>query len=88
MNRPLSKNKATKQPHSQSKSAAVLLLGTIADTTWRMFVPTIGLAIAGLLGDLSFSSSPFLTIAGIISGTIVSYLLVIKQLRRVSQNNG
>ncbi len=68
------------------KSTVILLLGTIGDTTWRMFIPTIGLTLAGVYGDNSLSTKPWLTVLGIITGTGLAALLVRNQLRNVKKS--
>jgi hypothetical protein len=62
-------------------SPAVLLIGIIADTTWRMFVPTIGATILGVYLDTQLSTKPWLTTLGIIVGTSIALALVLRQLR-------
>lgn len=77
-----SPKKRDESPAPPEKSTAILLLGTIADTTWRMFVPTIGLTVMGVILDNSFGMKPWCTIIGIIIGVGVSGLLVWRQLRQ------
>ncbi len=69
-----------------TKSSASLLLGTIGDTTWRMFVPTIGLTLLGLYIDTQLVTKPWLTITGIILGTVMATVLVKQQLRNVTKS--
>lgn len=66
-------------------SPTILLLGDIADVTWRMFVPTIGLTLLGKYIDGLSHSAPLFLICGIILGASLSILLVIRQLKRVRQ---
>jgi hypothetical protein len=80
-----SQNDSGDKPVPPTKSTVVLLLGTIADTTWRMFIPTIGLTIAGVYSDKAFSLKPWLTIAGIILGSTIAGLLVARQLKKVNK---
>lgn len=68
-------------------SPVILLLGIAADTTWRMFVPIIGLAALGIWGDRSFNTKPWLTVAAIILGVMIAGLLVRKQLQKDSKND-
>ncbi|HEX6461947.1 MAG TPA: AtpZ/AtpI family protein [Candidatus Saccharimonadales bacterium] len=75
----------TSGSHVPSKNTALLVFGTIADTTWRMFVPAVGGAILGVLADRAWGTKPWLTVAGITVGVIVAGLLVWLQLR---QTNG
>lgn len=60
-----------------------MLLVTIADTTWRMFIPTIGFTIAGVSLDNILNTKPWLTIVGIIVGVVIAFILVIRQLSSV-----
>jgi len=62
-------------------SPVVLLIGIIADTTWRMFVPTIGLTILGVYIDNQLHSVPVATGVGVILGSIFALVLVRKQIR-------
>jgi len=64
------------------RSTVVLLLGTIADTTWRMFVPAlIGIA-GGYWLDTTFGTKPWLFAAGTILGCAIAGLLVNQQLQK------
>lgn len=56
---------------------------TALDTTWRAFVPTIGGVFLGIGIDLNFGIAPIATIICLVLGTILSALLIIKQLRDV-----
>jgi len=66
-----------------SSSTVILMLATIGDTTWRLFVPSVGLTIAGLLLDKQFHSSPWLLIAGVVIGALLAVWLVRMQLKKV-----
>ncbi len=65
-------------------NAALFVLGTAADTTWRMFVPTVGLMSLGYFADQYFSSKPWLFVLGLIIGLGVAGLLVKKQFEKTS----
>lgn len=80
-----SQNHRDEKQTPPDKSTVVLLLSTLGDTTWRMFVPTIGLTIFGVYGDAIFSTKPWLTIAGITIGSLLAGLLIRKQLRNVTK---
>lgn len=69
-------------PSSHDTSTVILLLGIAGDTTWRMFVPVIGLTALGIWGDRSFETKPWLTIIGLAIGTTIASLLVRKQLKK------
>ena len=66
------------------RSAAVLLLSDIADTTWRMFIPSIGCTMLGLYLDKQWHTAPWLMISGIIIGVAIAGVLVYRQLKRVN----
>jgi hypothetical protein len=62
-----------------------LLTKTIIGTTWRMFLPTIGLTLLGLWLDNVSGMKLRWIIAGIISGAIVSVVLVALQIAKIKQ---
>lgn len=66
------------------RSTVILLLSTMADTTWRMFVPIIGLTVGGLLLDKQFHTTPWIMIIGIILGVALAAALVRRQMINVS----
>lgn len=57
-----------------------VILGTIGDTTWRMFAPSIGFTLLGVWADASFGTKPWLMAAGIAIGLLGAVLLVKNQL--------
>ncbi|MFZ1258299.1 MAG: AtpZ/AtpI family protein [Candidatus Saccharimonas sp.] len=63
-------------------SPTVTLMLSMADTTWRMFVPTIGLLLLGRLADESWHIKPFGMIAGIVIGSLIAAWLVKQQLQK------
>ena len=79
----MSQKQGDKIPTPPDVSTVVLLIGTIGDTTWRMFVPTIGLTLLGVYGDNLLQMKPWLTVAGIILGTLIATLLIRNQLKKV-----
>lgn len=80
---PRPKDQTTKQPQRSMTDAAILLLLTIADTTWRTFVPTIGGTILGVWLDTMFGTAPLITTIAIIVGFATSALLITLQIRKV-----
>jgi hypothetical protein len=72
----------TNQPPLIPKAALLLSL-TLLDTTWRIFVPTIGGTVLGIALDDIFKTAPVMTIITIIVGLAVSVLLIIQQLQQV-----
>jgi len=77
-----SPNDDGKAPTPPDKSTVILLLTTIGDTTWRMFIPIIGLAILGVVADLHLHTKPWLTVVGIIIGVAIASVLVLRQIRK------
>lgn len=80
-----SQNDDDKKPTPPDTSTVILLLTTIGDTTWRMFVPTIGLTVLGLLADKWLHTTPWIMILGIIVGAYLAYVLVKRQIKRVKE---
>lgn len=58
------------------------MFGTMADTTWRMFIPVIGLALGGVWIDRTYGTKPFITIIGIIVGIAIAAYLVRLQFKK------
>jgi hypothetical protein len=80
-----SQNDGDKKPTPPERSTVILLLGTIGDTTWRMFVPTIGLTVLGLLADKQFGTTPWIMTLGIILGALLAAALVRRQIKKVNE---
>lgn len=70
-------------PTPPNNSAVVLLLRDIGDTTWRMFVPTIGLAILGYLLDQRYDTTPWLFILGFVIGCLITGLLIKRLFKKL-----
>ncbi len=78
------KDKTTNKP---PRSAAILLLTTILDTTWRAFAPTIGGTILGVFLDNTLDTAPIMTTIMIILGFATSILLVFMQIRAIRRES-
>jgi len=65
------------------RSSTVILLLTMGDTTWRMFVPIIGLMVLGLLIDQWLHTKPWLMLVGLLAGIALAALLVKHQYKKV-----
>ncbi len=65
---------------ARSSSAVAPILLDMADTTWRMFVPTIGLLLLGRHYDLRFGTKPWLMLAGALVGALVAAFLIRRQM--------
>jgi F0F1-type ATP synthase assembly protein I len=75
----------TKTPKGSSQSrqpisAPMLLFVTALDTTWRAFVPTLGGTFVGIGLDAWLHSAPIGVISCLILGTILSIVLIARQL--------
>jgi hypothetical protein len=80
---PTTKKQTTNQPPVSMTNAAILLLLTIADTTWRAFVPTIGGTVLGVVLDNMLGVAPVMTIILIIVGFATSGILIALQIRKI-----
>lgn len=60
--------------------ATMVLLLTMADTTWRMFVPSIILVPGGIWADLHIGTKPWLTLLAAALGLGIGILLIKRQL--------
>lgn len=75
------KSSADKQS-AQPRNDALYLIGAMADTTWRMFVPTIGLAVIGDALDRQNGTKPWLLLLGAAIGAAIATFLVKRQLTK------
>ncbi|MGB4966936.1 MAG: AtpZ/AtpI family protein [Candidatus Saccharimonadales bacterium] len=64
------------------RSTAVVVLADIADTTWRLFVPIVGLLLVGRYADVRWDTKPWLMLVGALVGSVLAGLLIKNQLRR------
>lgn len=74
----------TQEPPAPIKSQTAILLSTMADTSWRMFVPTIGLLLLGRWLDAWLGTSPLILLTGLILGVTTSVWLITKLIKEVS----
>lgn len=70
----------TKSEENQNAVLAMIL--TMADTTWRMFVPILGLLVVGVVIDKSYHLFPWMTLLGFALGVGISALLIRSQLKK------
>lgn len=78
---PTQKDTKTEKPKSVSDN--VSLLRTMADTSWRMLIPSAVFVAGGLYGDLHWGTKPWLTLFSVVLGLIVSVLLIKNQISKV-----
>ncbi len=73
------------KPKPPEKSAALILFSIAADTTWRMFVPTLGGTLIGLWLDSQFKTEPWCGIGGLGIGIVVTAFLIRQQYRQANE---
>lgn len=76
-------SKASSQTTKEPFSAPILMFMTALDTTWRAFVPTLGGTFLGIGVDAWFHIAPFGVIGCLILGTVLSIVLITRQLINV-----
>jgi hypothetical protein len=69
------------------RKTGLIIFGTIADTTWRLFAPVIGLLLVGMWLDGKTHHKPLFTLSGILLGCVLAFLLVQLQYRQVIGDN-
>lgn len=79
---PTASDSSASDTHDKGGVSSLQLIASMADTTWRMFVPTIGLLVAGNALDGRFSSKPWLMLTGATVGGLIAAYLVKIQLRK------
>jgi hypothetical protein len=80
-----SQNDGDKKRTPPDKSTVILLLGTMGDTTWRMFIPIIGFAVLGLFFDKQLHTTPWIMIVAMAFGVWLAYVLVRRQMKKVQE---
>lgn len=66
----------------RDESSSLTLVAAMADTTWRMFVPTIGFTLLGVWLDQQWQTKPWCMALGIVIGACFAYILVKRQLNQ------
>lgn len=64
---------------------AHVMVGTLLDTTWRMFIPVLVFTLIGYGIDSGFDISPAATLIGLAIGVISSFSLVAIQLKKLTK---
>lgn len=58
------------------------MLTTIGDTTWRMFVPIVGLLLVGNAIDTHLHTAPLWLLIGVVIGSVIAGILIKRQLTK------
>lgn len=64
------------------RSDGLYLITSMADTTWRMFIPTIGLLLAGNALDDKLHTRPWLMLVGAAIGGWIAAVLIKRQIAK------
>ena len=69
----------------KTKKPSVTVFYTLADTTWRVAIPTVLFAGLGMFADKTFKTLPWLTLLGLVVGLVSAGWLVWSQLQKVNK---
>ena len=73
------------KPKPPEKSAALILFMIAADTTWRMFIPTLGGTLLGLWIDSMLKSKPWFAVGGLVVGIIITAFLIRQLYKKANE---
>jgi F0F1-type ATP synthase assembly protein I len=79
---PTASDSDASEAHKAEGSSSLYLIASMADTTWRMFVPTLGLLLIGNALDGNYGTKPWLMLIGAGLGGLIAAYLVRLQLRK------
>jgi len=78
---PVTRDSADAEPEKKDDNSYFRLIVSMADTTWRIFIPTIGLLLVGNSLDNTYGTKPWLMLGGAVIGGLIASWLVRRQLR-------
>ena len=70
---------------TETTSAARMIGLALADTTWRVAVPTVLFSVCGIIVDKRLATMPLWTLVGLVLGLIAAGALVWSQLKKVTK---
>ena len=73
------------EKHTPPRSAVILLLADIGQTTWQMFVPTLGGFGLGMWADGAWHTAPWMMCSGLFIGIVIAALLTLRQFRKIKE---
>jgi len=77
--------RANDQILSGDQTSLTIVALDLLDVAWRIAVPVVVLAIAGIYFDNTLGSKPWLTLLGVVIGFGVAGTLVKQQLQKVDR---
>ncbi|PID32008.1 hypothetical protein CR970_02800 [Candidatus Saccharibacteria bacterium] len=85
----MGQKRSTGSESSNVPSAATTLaiLGTLANTTWRMFAPVLILLVAGMVADDRYQTEPLWSLVGTIGGFAIAIWLVYRQYTALTRQD-
>jgi F0F1-type ATP synthase assembly protein I len=75
-------SKTSVKSQSQASTTTMIIFVDIVDTTWRMFVPIVGLLLLGRFIDSKSESEPLFMLIGVIAGVVIAGILIRKQISK------
>lgn len=72
----------------KATSAARFVWVSLADTTWRVAVPTVLFSVVGIMLDKWLHTMPLCTLIGLVVGLAAAAKLVWDQLERANKTEG
>lgn len=82
---PKREDSSTNDESTPDRSSVLYLLGSMADTTWRLFVPILSLLLVGDYLDKQWHTKPWLMLLGSALGASIAALLIKRQLQKGQQ---
>jgi len=78
-------DKPEKQTDTEASARQIVsvMWATFGDTTWRLFVPSVGGTLLGVWADESWGTTPLMIIIGTGLGISCAIWLVVLQYRKV-----
>lgn len=73
---------------TEGNSAGQTVWAGLADTTWRIAVPTVLFSGLGIAADLKFETMPFWTVVGLVLGLTAAGALVWRQIKALENVKG
>lgn len=79
--------KTTTARHDKEPQVAGTLALDALDTAWRVALPIIAAAVAGIAGDRHFATGPWITLGATLVGLGVSAVLIKRQLAALEKED-